>query len=60
MRCEFNLEIECNTNKTLEECRKCEEYKKFVEEYSKISLNDFNNLAELNLRSNILLMEHLT
>lgn len=48
MRCEYNLKIVCDKNKTLEECRKCREYKKFVEDYAKISLNDFNNLAELN------------
>ena len=47
MRCEFNVLIECYTPGSVEECRSCPEYKKFVEDYSKISLNDFNNLADL-------------
>lgn len=52
MRCEFNMKIECyklnNTGEVaLGECKECPEYKKFVEEYSKISLKDFNNLADL-------------
>lgn len=35
MRCEFNIQIECYKPGSIEVCRECPEYEKFVEEYAK-------------------------